>query len=571
MCLLFIWKTVALSLAKPYNHGGYFFTEEYLMKIRNKGKERGAAMKEYVCGLDFGTLSCRAVIVEAESGRIVGEGVSEYSHGVISGVLPDGTKIPPDFALQDPEDYLQSLSLAVKSAISRSGVSPESIKGIGLDFTSATILPVDDSFLPLCQDPRFSGNPHAYVKLWKHHGAIEEAKVLTEIFFKGTNSSYPGTEVSPEHGLPKILETFRKAPEVFDAAARFMEAGDYVNTVLTGKECHSAAYAGYKLMWQEGKGYPPKELLCRAEPSLKTVSDWKLSEDIEAITEPAGRLGKRGALLTGLPEGTAVAQGIIDAHAAIPGAGAIKDGDLVLTLGTSAAHMLQASEYRDVPGIFGCMKSGVLPGLYTYEAGQSAAGDIFSWFMKNQVPSSYETEAKARGLNMHELLMEKAALLPPGGNGLVAVDWLNGCRTPFNRADLTGMLYGLTLSTKTEEIYRAYLESVAFGTRRILENYEEHGVPVRKVFLCGGIAQKNPLLVQILADVTRKAMHIVKEKQCAALGAAVYAAAAAKLYPGIREAAMAMCSPELHTVAPQRNYDDLYRKYRGLSDFLLKF
>lgn len=524
-------------------------------------------MSGYVLGLDFGTLSCRAVIVEAATGRTVGEAVSDYAHGVITGTLPDGTSIPAEYALQDPDDYLTSLSAAVKGALESSGVSKAEVKGIGLDFTSCTILPVDETFEPLCKKTEFSGSPHAYVKVWKHHGAMEEAEDLTAVLYgKEASGEYPGTEVPAEHGLPKILETLRKAPKVYEKTFRFMEAGDWVNTVLTGTECHSASFAGYKLLWREGTGYPDAELLSKAEPHLADISGTKLSEKIRPISERAGVLSARGALLTGLPEGTAVAEGLIDAHAAIPGAGAAEAGDLVITMGTSACHMLHAASYKDVPGTFGCMKDGVIPGLFTYEAGQSAVGDIFSWFVTNAVPASYEKEAEERGIGIHELLSEKAELLPPGGRGLVAVDWLNGCRTPLNEADLKGTVFGLTLSTRPEEIYRALLEAAAFGTRRIIENYEEHGLPVKNVYLCGGIAQKNPIFVRILSDVTGKQMRIVTEKQCAALGAAVYAAVAAGLYSDVREAAKAMHSPVLYTAYPKENYDEAYRKYRILAD-----
>lgn len=527
-------------------------------------------MTDYVIGLDFGTLSCRAVVVDAANGYKAGEAVSEYTHGVITGNLPDGTLISDEYALQDPQDYPEALSCAVKNALESAGVTPDAVKGIGLDFTSCTILPVDASFTPLCRDPRFAGNPHAYVKLWKHHGAVREAEELTAIFFDGQERGYPGTRVSPEQGFPKILETIRKAPDVYDSAFRFIEAGDWVNTLLTGTECHSAPFAGYKFLWKEGIGYPDRKLLKKAGTALSEAAGTKLSEMIRPLTEAAGRLSEKGARITGLPRGTPVAQAQIDAHAAIPGAGAVEDGDLVLSIGTSACHMLQASEYRKVPGIFGCMKDGAIPGLYTYEAGQSAVGDIFSWIVENTVPSYCEKAARERGIGIHEFLSEKAALLPPGGRGLVAVDWLNGCRTPLDRADLSGSLFGLRLSTKPEEIYRAFMEGAAFGSRRIVENYEENGVSVKKIFLSGGIAQKNPLFVQILADVIAKPLYVLKEKQCTALGSAVYAAAAAGIWPGIREAAAAMHSPVLCTVLPKENYDRIYQKYRKLSDMMLE-
>lgn len=528
-------------------------------------------MNEYVIGIDFGTLSCRAVIVKTCNGSTVGEAVSEYTHGVIENKLPDGTEIPEGFALQDPCDYLESLSAAVKGAMKGSGVSPEEIRGIGIDFTSCTILPVDEKFEPLCKHDEFSHDPHAFVKLWKHHGAVNEAKELTSLIYGENNHGYSGTEISPEHGLPKILETLRKAPEVYDKTYRFMEAGDWINTVLTGTECHSAQFAGFKLLWKKEKGYPEAALLGKAEQKLGEISGTKLSENISPVSERAGTLGEKGALLTGLPAGIPVAEACIDAHAAIPGVGATESGDMVITLGTSACHMLHSTGYKDIPGAFGSMKDGAVPGLYTYESGQSAVGDIFSWFINNSVSAVYEKEAAKRGISIHALLSEKASLLPPGGHGVVAVDWLNGCRTPLNDAKLSGTVYGLRLSTKPEELYRAWLEAAAFGTRRIIENYEEHGLPVTRIYLCGGIAQKNPLFVQILADAAGKSMHIITEKQCAALGSAVYAAAAAGLYPNVREAAKAMHSPILRTVTPKEDYDPVYKKYRALADMAQSF
>ena len=532
--------------------------------------------KTYVCGLDFGTLSCRAVIVDTSDGSVAGEAICEYPHGVITKALPSGTSLTDDFALQDPEDYLISMEGAVKKALAASGIPKEEVKGIGLDFTSCTILPVDEAYEPLCKDPRFANDPHAWVKLWKHHGAAREAADLTKALYVNNDiCDYPGTEASPEHGFPKILETMRRSPAVFDAAYRFTEAGDWVASFLTGKECHGAPFSGYKFLWQEGKGYPDRKLLDSAEKGLGDVPGSKLSEDILPVAKAAGSLCQKAAAFLGLAEDTVVASATIDAHAAVPGAGAVFVGDMAVTMGTSACHMLNAAEYRDVPGIFGCMKDGAVPELYTYEAGQSAVGDIFGWFAENAVPSAYEKEAASCGISIHALLTKKAAVLCPGESGLIAVDWLNGCRTPLNDASLKGAVFGLALSTKPEEQYRAWLESAAFGTRRIIENYEENGVPVKRVYLCGGIAKKNALFVKILADVLRKEIRVTKEAQCTALGSAIYAAVAARIHASVKEAALFMSSPVEKTVLPDpeagKAYDDLYMKYLQASDFLRKF
>lgn len=531
--------------------------------------------RAYVCGLDFGTQSCRAVIVDTADGSVAGEAVGEYPHGVITKALPSGTPLPDNFALQDPEDYLTAMEEAVKGALCASGVAAEEVKGIGLDFTSCTILPVDENYEPLCKDPRYADDPHAWVKLWKHHGAVKEAEDLTKALYGDDSvTDYPGTEASPEHGFPKILETMRRSPEVYSGTFRFTEAGDWVTSVLIGKECHSAPFAGYKLLWQEGKGYPAKEILDGVEKGLGEAPGTKLSEVIVPVADCVGTICQKAAERIGLAEGTVVASATIDAHAAVPGSGAVNAGDMTVTMGTSACHMLNAADYRDIPGIFGSMKGGAVPGLYTYEAGQSAVGDIFEWFTANNVPSAYEEEAASCGIGIHALLTQKASGLTPGESGLVAVDWLNGCRTPLNDAGLKGAIFGLTLSSKPEEQYRAWLEAAAFGTRRIVENYETNGVPVGRIYLCGGIAKKNALFVQILADVLGREILVTKETQCTALGSAVYAAVAAGIYRSVKEAASVMASRVERTVRPdpraEKTYDILYQKYLKASCFLQK-
>ena len=492
-------------------------------------------MSFIVCGLDFGTLGARCVLVDALTGKELSMAEHAYRHGVLEGA--------PGEAFQDPADYKEALSKVIREAVKRAGMDASEIRAVGLDFTACTILPVDEELTPLCFLPEFQENRQSFVKLWKHHGAEAEAEELSRLF---------GKRLSSELGLPKVLETFRKAPEVYERAATFMEAADWVASLLTGKEGHSAVFAGYKLLWDAEEGYP----------ALPDGIERKLSQKIVKTGEVFGTVSREGALLSGLPEGIPVAPPMIDGHAGAAGTGMTRKNEMVLVLGTSGTQYLHSEEYHEVPGVFGCMKDGVIPGLYTYEAGQSAVGDMFDWFVKTIVPEGYVPE----GTDVHRFLSEKAAALPPEKEDLIAVDWLNGCRTPLNDGNLRGGIYGLTLGTKPEEIYLALLKSAAMGTRRILENFEEHGVAVEKITACGGIALKNPLFVQLIADVCQRPIDVSAGKQCAALGSAVYAAVAGGAYRSIPESSLHMKSPVLYTAVPEREYGSQYRKYLKLSE-----
>lgn len=528
--------------------------------------------KKYTAGLDFGTLSCRCVIVSAEDGSRIAEATGEYCHGVMDRQLPGGEPLPQGFALQHPGDYLKALEESIHSAVEKAGIAPEEIGGIGLDFTSCTILPVTEHLTPLCFLPGMERKPHAYVKLWKHHGAVPEAEEITDLAIRRGEPwlDLCGGRMNAEYGLPKILETLRHAPEVYCRAARFMEAGDWIASMLTGREIHSVTFAGSKLQWEEESGYFSEEFLRELDPGLADLTRHKLSGKILPVSAAAGKLNASGAELTGLPEGTPVAVPVIDAHAGMPGCRAVEPGELMMVLGTSACHLIHGKEKKYVPGVFGRVRDGVIPGCYTYEAGQCAVGDLLAWFTETSVPAAYQEEAGARRMTVHELLSERAALLRPGESGLLGLDWVGGNRTPYNDAALTGVMTGLRLSTAPEELYRAWIEALAFGTERILETYEDSGIEVRRILVSGGIAKKNPLLLQIYADVTGREMEAVASDQAAALGSAIYGAAAGGFYRGVKSAALSMGSPVETVYRPDpRNhgvYAGLYRRYLELSE-----
>lgn len=529
---------------------------------------------KYVVGVDFGTLSARALVVELESGKGIAEAVGEYSHGVLDKKLPSGKPLKSGTALQVPSDYIKALSESVRGALKKAKVNPCDVIGLGIDFTSSTVLPIFKDGTPLCESEKYKNEPHAYVKLWKHNTAAVEAEEITRLAIERKEKfiSIYGERLSAELMLPKAFETLRCAPEVYKDTYRFTEAADWLSLILTGKETRSPAFAGYKAAWNKETGYPSNEFFTALDPRLDGFIGTKVPKEVEpSIKSSAGALNEKGSEITGLPVGTTLALPMIDAHAALAGLGATGDGEMVMIIGTSACYILNSAQKNDVKGIFGYVKDGVFPGLYTYEAGQSAVGDMFDWFVKNSVPASYEREAKEKGIGIHSLLTEKADMLNAGESGIIALDWWSGNRCILADYSLKGMLYGITMRTRPEEIYRALLEAVAFGARVIFEQYEKYGIKIKGITAAGGIANKNPLLMQIYADVLSRDIRIAASTQSGALGSAVYAAVAAGAFPSIEEASRAFAPKSQRVYHPishnVEKYNILYAKYRKLHDY----
>lgn len=529
-------------------------------------------MKTYTIGIDFGTLSGRCVVVDCRDGREVAESVCLYPHGVMDETLPGGEVLPPLYALQHPEDYLQVVRTTVREALQKAGITPEQVAGVGIDFTACTLMPVDASGTPLCLRPEYVSHPHAFVKLWKHHAAQAEADELNDLASRRGEEwlqAYGG-RVSSEWALPKILEILREAPKVYNETARFMEAADWLVSKLVGQEIHSKSFAGYKALYYKNT-YPSNDFMVALDKGLDGIVGTKLSEKIADFSAPAGVLSQEGAELTGLEIGTPVAVPQIDAHAAMPALGITDAGELMLIMGTSACHLVNARSGKNVSGICGHVADGVIPGLDTYEAGQAAVGDIFDWFVKNCVPARYACEAEERGISLHTLLTEKAEKLAVGETGLVALDWMNGNRSVLDDSQLSGLMLGLTLRTKPEEIYRALLEAAAFGTKMIMDTLAKSQVPITGVTVAGGIANKNALLMQIYADVLNREIRVCQSTQAGALGSAIYAAVAAGVYPGFREAAEAMAAPATKRYVPNgenhKAYAKLYEEYVLLHNY----
>ena len=537
--------------------------------------------KKYTIGLDYGTESGRAVLVDVSNGEVVAQCTKMYTHGVMDEYLPDGsTKLPMDFALQHPMDYLEVAELTVPAVLKEAGVSAEAVVGLSTDFTSCTILPIDAEGTPLCVKPQFVHNPHAYVKLWKHHAAQPEANVVTELAEQrgeGFLARYGG-KISSEWLQPKIMQILDEAPEVFDAADRIIEAADWLNLMLTGEECRSSCMAGYKGMWHKKDGYPTKDFMAALDPRLEDLAEKKLCGPVCPLGGKAGELTAEWAARLGLRAGTAVGISIIDAHAGLPGAGIAGPGKLMMIMGTSTCHIMLSETENMMPGVCGIVEDGVLPGYFAYEAGQACVGDHFAWLVKGFVPASYEAEAAERGIGVHQLLTEKASVQKVGEHGLLALDWWNGNRTPYADYDLTGMLLGMNLTTKAEDIYRALIEATAYGTNYVIETFEKAGISIEKLYACGGIAKKNPMMMQIYADVTGREIHVSASDQTPALGAAIFAAVAAGKenggYDSIEEAVAAMSAPVERVYKPIAEnaavYAKLYAEYRELSEYFAK-
>ncbi len=533
---------------------------------------------KYSIGVDYGTQSGRAVLVDVATGKEIASAVKVYTHGVMDEFLPDGiTRLEPDWALEHPMDYLEVLQMTVPAVLKEAGVSADDVIGLGIDFTACTMLPVDKNGDPLCLQDRYRKNPHSYVKLWKHHAAQEEANKLNEIAAARGEDFLKryGGKISSEWLIPKLWQILNEDPDLFNDADKFIEATDWVIFQLTGQERRNSCTAGYKAIWHKQEGYPSKEFFKALDPRLENVVEEKLSKDVYPLGSKAGELTERAAALTGLKPGTAVAVANVDAHVAVPAVGITEAGKMLMIIGTSTCHILLGEEEKLVPGMCGVVEDGVLPGFKGYEAGQSCVGDHFEWFVENCVPASYTKEAEERGINIHKLLREKASALKPGESGLVALDWWNGNRSVLVDVDLTGTMLGFTLLTKPEEIYRALLEATAYGTRMIIETFRKNGVPVTELFAAGGIAQKDELMMQIYSDVTNMEIRISASTQTPALGSAMFGAVAAGKekggYDSIVDAAKVMgrVMEKYYKPIPENVavYDKLYAEYATLHDY----
>lgn len=530
-------------------------------------------MSKYSIGLDFGTLSGRAVLVNLETGQEAATSVLEYPHAVMDSSLPCGKKLDVDWALQHPQDYLDVIKSTIPDVLKQANVSADDVVGVGIDFTACTVLPTYSDGTPLCFIDKYKSEPHSYVKLWKHHAAQKYADRLNEIASERGEEFLKlyGGKISSEWLVPKVWQIAEEAPEIYDEMDRFIEAADWIVWQLTGNETRNSCTAGYKALWHKQKGFPSNEFFKALHPKLENLVEEKLSRNILPLGSKAGEINEYAASLTGLKAGTPVAVGNVDAHVAVPAVGITDEGKMLMIMGTSTCHMLLGRDEKIVPGMCGVVEDGIMPGYMGYEAGQSCVGDHFDWFVKNCVPESYMREAESLNINIHKLLREKAKKFAPGESGLVALDWWNGNRSVLVDADLSGIIAGMTLLTKPEEIYRALIEATAYGTRIIIETFNKHGLKIDELFACGGIAQKDELMMQIYADVTNRTIKISASKQTPALGSAMFGAVVGGYFRDLKSAAkvMAKLGSRVYTPIAEnvKIYNRLYREYEILHDY----
>lgn len=528
-------------------------------------------MAKYSIGIDFGTLSARALIADVTDGAIMGNAeVFEYPHGVMTELC--GSALPDGYALQHPGDYVDALDSLIPALIKENAIDPDDVVGIGIDFTACTVLPLDKNGVPLCFDPAFERDPHAYAKLWKHQGANKYADRIEKIAAKyGDTLKLTGGVLSGEFMIPKLYETYVESPEVYSAAEKFINAGDLIASALVGRYVHSASFATIKEHFDNlsGAGYPPRELFAEIDSGFSDVLD-KLGTKIDAVGSSCGSLTPEWAERLGLCEHTQIAVPVIDAHGSF-GAVGIEDGRAVAVLGTSAVFAVLSSKKCYIPGIHSHGYEATARGLMTFEAGIRAMGDLYAWFVENCVPPEYERRAVDCKMSIHAYLRSLAEKKQVGENGLIALDWWNGNRSVIPNDKLSGMIVGLRLSTRPEDIYRALIESTAFELRRVSESYTSHGIGINSLVATGGIAAKDPMLMQILCDVMGRRIDCLTHTNATALGAAVWGAAAAGAYSDLETASAKMKLPITRTYTPidenVKAYDALYRRYVELYDY----
>lgn len=535
-------------------------------------------MSKYTIGIDFGTLSGRAVLVSVSDGKEIASSVKDYPHAVISHSLPaTGERLPQNWALQDPHDYLDVLGTIIPDVIRQGGVEKEDIIGVCIDFTCCTLMPVTSDGTPLCFTEKFQGEKHAYCKLWKHHAAQPYADRMNELAEKrGEDWLRPfGGKMSSEWAFPKIWETLDNAPDVYDNAAFFIEGGDWLNWMLTGRQTRGYMYAAFKAEYIPECGYPPSDFFAECDPRLADVVREKMNAPVIAAGAPAGVVSKEGAERFGLAPGTVVAAALPDAHVAAPALGLSRPGQLYGIFGTSNCYYTLTDTFRDIPGICGCVKDGVIPGYYGCEAGLCCVGDHFAWLADNFASSEVCMAAEKEEIPPIKYLVKLAAAKRPGETGLVALDWWNGNRNVLVNGELTGLIVGMTLQTRAEDILRALIEATAFGTRVIFDTFRSAGVTVSTFTAAGGIARKAPFTMQLYADVLHMPICVASSTQAPALGSAIYAAVAAGSaaggYDSVEEAISFMKSPTDRVYEPDPEasavYDRLYEEYLLLHDY----
>jgi L-ribulokinase len=525
----------------------------------------------YAIGLDFGTAAARTLLLDLASGEEVALCELPYAHGVIDKILPGtGEHLGVDWSLHDPDDYIPVLKQGISEVLSAVPGAARHVIGIGLDATCCSVLPVTADGVPLCRLERWRSHPHAWLKLWKHHAAQNVASRLYQVAAERQEPFLArcGGRISSEWYFSKLIEMWLEDRPVYDATASYLEVADWLVWYLCGSLRRAAAPAAYKALWSAREGLPPASFFQAAFPGFDHPAE-KLGHEFFPLGAPAGQLRPELAAGLGLPGTVAVAVGNIDAFASFPGAGAQGPGVFFMAIGTSACDLVVHDEQILLPGITGVAKDGIMPGLYGYEAGEAATGDMLGWYAATLAAAGGQAPGGEHPAgSLLDQLETKAARFAPGETGLVALDWWNGNRSVLADADLSGIIAGLTLQTGPAEIYRALLEAIAYGNTLILDNFTQAGFELTEIIACGGIAEKSPLLMQLIADVSGRPVSVPASPQVAARGSALFGAVAAGVEAGgfasIAQATRALRPGEARSYSPEAKASATYREIYGI-------
>lgn len=536
--------------------------------------------EKFVIGIDCGSLSARAALVRVSDGEVISSCCEDYGGGIITGHLPSGTPLPDDYVLMSAEDYISVIPSIIRGVLRESRIDVEQIIGIGVDSTSCTAVPCLGDGRVLSTLDGMEREPHAYIKMWKHHCVQPQVEQLEKAFqISGEDflEKHCGGQVSGEWMLPKVLQIYQDSPDIYKRADYFFDLCDWLTFLMTGRPTRCYNSASFKGLWSPDRGDISYDILLDIDPAFAESYRRKaLIDPVVCHGQRCGRLSAQGGVWLGLPAGIAVSAGLMDGHAAAIAGGMSESGDMAIIIGTSNAIPFVMDRFVPVAGLCGIVKGGIIPGLYGYTAGQSATGDMLSWFVGRSIPGEYMAEAAQRGVDIYSLLAEKAAQRLPEKNPLTVLDWWNGNRSILCDQRLSGTIWGLSLSTAPEDIYCAMIQAIACGTRVIIEQCEASRLRFRQITACGGIPRKNRFFMQQYANILNRPILVADIREASALGSAICAAAAAGAqsggYDSLRLSAAAMCTRRRICYEPcaeqKKDYAQIYGRYCRLHDLL---
>lgn len=523
--------------------------------------------EKYVIGIDYGTQSARAVVVQTSDGTLVGAQACAYPHGVLSEALPDGTPLGDQFALAVAEDYLEVLESTVIGAMQQADICPDAVVGLCVDATSYTLVPTDAEYRPLSLRAEFKNRPQSYIKLWKHHAAQSQTERSKAIAREMQMSflEYCGGEMSSEWTIPKLLEIRENDPEVYVQMAYAFDLCDFLTLMLTDKLTRGIGSVSFKSNWVDGEGYPSAEYLERLGTGFSEEYLRLMNGEIIRPGQRAGTLCAEMAKRLGLPEGISVAGGILDGHTSLPTSGLYKAGDVSLVIGTSNVSAVMTDRHVKPPAGSVLAMDGFVPGLYAIDSGQSCTGDMLGWYMKNMLPAEITQAAESQGVSTYDILNARAEASEPWCCPLTVLDWWNGNRNVMCNLNLRGSIQGMTLGTRPEDIYIAMVQGIACGTRKILDTCEENGVEIKNIVACGGIPQKNTFMMQQYANILNRPLRVVCANEGPAMGSAIFAACAAGVYESFEQAVHHMQGRSFVEYLPQfehcGDYERIYQRF----------